>query len=72
MLVIPTQALFLKKGKTHVYKVIKNKVELVAVKTGLQEKEKVEIISGLKSGDQIVSKNPERLYPGMNVSIYKG
>lgn len=72
VLVIPTQALFLKKGKTHVYKVIKNKVELVAVKTGLQEKEKVEIISGLKSGDQIVSKNPERLYPGMNVSIYKG
>ncbi|KTD05925.1 efflux protein [Legionella gratiana] len=71
-LVIPTQALFLKKGKTHIYKVINNKIELVAVKTGLQEKENVEIISGLRPGDQIVSKSPERLYPGMDVLIYKG
>ncbi|CAM2748723.1 efflux protein [Legionella steigerwaltii] len=71
-LIIPTQALFLKQGKTHVYKVIDKKIELVAVKTGIQEKDKVEIISGLKSGDKIVSKNPERLYPGLEVSIYKG
>lgn len=71
-LVIPTQALFLKQGKTRVYKVVNRKIELVTVKTGIQEKEKVEIISGLKSGDQIVSKSPERLYPGMDISIYKG
>ncbi|KTD74496.1 efflux RND transporter periplasmic adaptor subunit [Legionella tucsonensis] len=71
-LVIPTQALFLKQGKTHVYKVVNNKIELVAVKTGIQEKDKVEIISGLKSGEQIISKSPERLYPGLEVSIYKG
>lgn len=71
-LIIPTQALFLKQGKTHVYKVVDKKIELIAVKTGIQEKDKVEIISGLKSGDQIVSKNPERLYPGLDVSIYKG
>ncbi|QMT61300.1 efflux RND transporter periplasmic adaptor subunit [Legionella sp. PC997] len=71
-LVIPTQALFLKKGTTHVYKVVDKKIELVAVKTGLQEQDKVEIISGLKSGDQIVSKSPERLYSGLEVSIYKG
>ncbi|MCW8398702.1 efflux RND transporter periplasmic adaptor subunit [Legionella sp. PATHC038] len=71
-LIIPTQALFLKQGKTHVYKVVDKKIELVAVQTGIQEKDKVEIISGLKSGDQIVHKNPERLYPGLEVSIYKG
>lgn len=70
-LIIPTQALFLKQGKTHVYKVIDKKIELVKVKTGIQEKDNVEIISGLKSGDQIVSKNPERLYPGLEVSIFK-
>lgn len=71
-LVIPTQALFLKQGKTHVYKVVANKIELVAVKTGIQEEDKVEIISGIKPGEQIVSKSPERLYPGLDVSIYKG
>ncbi|PWY56949.1 efflux RND transporter periplasmic adaptor subunit [Legionella qingyii] len=71
-LVIPAQALFLKQGKTHVYKVVDKKIELIAVKTGIQEQDKVEIISGLKSGDQIVSKSPERLYPGLEISIYKG
>ncbi|WP_454782961.1 efflux RND transporter periplasmic adaptor subunit [Legionella sp. WA2022007384] len=71
-LVIPTQALFLKQGKTHVYKVVDKKIELIAVKTGIQEQDNVEIISGLKSGDQIVSKSPERLYPGLEVLIYKG
>jgi membrane fusion protein (multidrug efflux system) len=71
-LVIPTQALFLKQGKTHVYKVVNKKIELVAVKTGIQEKDKVEIISGLNPGEHIVSKSPERLYPGLEVSIYKG
>ncbi|MCW8471041.1 efflux RND transporter periplasmic adaptor subunit [Fluoribacter gormanii] len=71
-LVIPTQALFLKQGKTHVYKVVNKQIELTAVKTGIQERDKVEIISGLKSGDQIVSKSPERLYPGLEVAIYKG
>ncbi|AWN75392.1 TPA: efflux RND transporter periplasmic adaptor subunit [Legionella anisa] len=71
-LVIPTQALFLKQGKTHVYKVVNKKIELVAVKTGIQEKDKVEIISGIQSGEHIVSKSPERLYPGLEVSIYKG
>ncbi|KTD39985.1 efflux RND transporter periplasmic adaptor subunit [Legionella parisiensis] len=72
VLVIPTQALFLKQGKTHVYKVVNKKIELVPVKTGIQEKDQVEIISGLKSGENIVSKSPERLYPGLEVSIYKG
>jgi membrane fusion protein (multidrug efflux system) len=71
-LVIPTQALFLKQGKTHIYKVVDKKIELVAVKTGIQQKDRVEIIAGLKSGDRIVSKSPERLYPGLEVSIYKG
>ncbi|STY30674.1 efflux protein [Legionella wadsworthii] len=71
-LVIPTQSLFIKRGKTHVYKVVNNKVELIAVKTGIQEEDKVEIISGLKSGEQIVSKSPERLYPGQEILIFKG
>lgn len=59
VLVVPTQALFLKNGKLSVYKVINNHIEFVAVKQGIRNKEKVEIISGLNSGDQIIKKNPE-------------
>lgn len=70
-LVMPTAALFLKKGKPHMYKVNNRKIELVAVKTGIQEKDKIEVIAGLHSGDQVIIKNPERLYPGLEVMIYQ-
>ncbi len=69
-LVIPTQALFLKNGKPCIYKVNNNHIELVGVKTGIQQKNKVEITSGLKPGDQVIIKSPERLYPGLEVAIY--
>ena len=70
-LVIPTQALFLREGSTCIYKINNNQIELVKVKTGIQDKEKVEIISGLKPGEQIIIKSPERLYPGLTVAIYQ-
>lgn len=70
-LVVPAQALFLKNGKTYVYTVVNNQIELTAVKSGLRQKDNVEITQGLKTGDQIVIKSPERLYPGLNVSVYQ-
>jgi membrane fusion protein (multidrug efflux system) len=70
-LIIPTQALFLKNEKLSVYKVINNRIKLVTVKSGIQEKDKVEIISGLNPEDQVIIKGPERLYPGMEVSVYQ-
>lgn len=71
VLVVPTSALFLKNGTPHLYKVNNNKIELIKIKTGIQEKDTVEISSGLKSGDQVIIKNPERLYPGLTVAIYQ-
>lgn len=70
-MVVPTNALFLKNGTTHLYKVIKNKIELLPVKTGIQEKNTVEITSGLSIGDEIIIKSPERLYPGLEVTVFK-
>jgi membrane fusion protein (multidrug efflux system) len=35
------------------------------------EHDKMEVTSGLKAGEQIVIKNPERLYPSMEVSVYQ-
>ncbi|MDR3501269.1 MAG: efflux RND transporter periplasmic adaptor subunit [Legionella sp.] len=71
VLVAPVQALFLKEGKLSLYKVINNRIELVNVKSGIKEKDTVEIISGLKPNDQVIIKNPERLSPEMDVSIYQ-
>lgn len=71
VLVLPTQAFFLKNGNTHVYKIVDKKIELVPVTTGILEHDKMEVISGLKAGEQIVIKNPERLYPSMEVSVYQ-
>lgn len=68
-LIVPAQALFLKEGKTFVYKVNNNQIELAAVQSGIHEKDSIEIISGLHAGDEVISKSPERLYPGLNVTI---
>ncbi|QBR83050.1 efflux RND transporter periplasmic adaptor subunit [Legionella israelensis] len=70
-IVVPFQALFLKNGQPFVYLVKKGKIVLVAVKTGLQQKDKIEILTGLKPGQQLVIKGQERLYPDMPVDIYQ-
>ncbi|HDV6633935.1 TPA: multidrug efflux RND transporter periplasmic adaptor subunit LpeA [Legionella pneumophila] len=69
-IVIPFQALFLRNSKPFVYIVKKGKIVLVSVKTGLQQQDKIEIVEGLKAGQQLVIKGQERLYPEMAVDIY--
>lgn len=69
-IVIPFQALFLKNSQPFVYLVKQNQIVLVAVKTGLQQRDKIEITNGLKPGQQLVIKGQERLYPGLTVDIF--
>lgn len=69
VLVIPDKALFLKDGLLSVYKTKNHHIELVRVKQGIQEQDKVEISSGLKTGDEVIIKNPERLSPGLEVIV---
>lgn len=71
IIVIPTDAIFLRNGKPYVYIVENNLIVLVPVKTGLKSKSRVEIVSGLKLDQQLVIKGQERLYPNMQVSIYQ-
>ncbi|VEG91998.1 efflux RND transporter periplasmic adaptor subunit [Legionella spiritensis] len=70
-LTIPFQAVFLKNSNPFVYVVEQDKVVLVAVKTGLMQQNRVEIIDGLKPGQQVIIKGQERLYPNMTVDVYK-
>lgn len=71
VIVIPQQAIFLRNGKRFVYLVSDHKVELVPIHVGLQDKAYIEVTSGLKPGQLLVTKGQERLYPGMTVGIYK-
>ncbi len=71
VIVAPFSAIFLKNSKPFVYVVEKDNVVLVPVKTGLKEKDKIEIVSGLKPGQQLIIRGQERLYPGLQVAIYK-
>ena len=66
---VPTESIFQKEGKSYVYVVQENKLKRVAVKTGLQEKTRLEIISGLKEGDVVVIKGQDRLQPDMTVQV---
>lgn len=70
-LVVPYQALFLRNSEPFVYVVEQGKISLVAVKTGLKQRDKIEITAGLKVGQQLVIKGQERLYPELAVEIYK-
>lgn len=69
-IVIPFQALFLRDSQSVVYVVTNGKVQLISVKTGMKQEDKVEIIKGLKSGQQLIIKGQDRLYPDMSVDIY--
>ncbi len=69
-IVIPLQALFLRDARPVVYIVKEGKVQLVSVKTGIKQADKIEILDGLKSGQQLIIKGQDRLYPEMKVDIY--
>lgn len=71
-LAIPFEAYFLRDGKAHVYKVVEKKTKLTAIRIGIQEKNRLEVVEGLKEGDQIVSVNPTRLYPELDIDIASG
>ena len=66
---VPIGAVFLKEGKSYVYVVQDNKLKRIAVKLGLQEQARVEIVSGLTAGDVVVTKGQDRLQPDLTVQI---
>ncbi len=58
-LAIPANALFEKEGKSYAFKFLgKNKYEKVEIETGLSNDRLVEIISGLKENDQVLTALP--------------
>jgi membrane fusion protein (multidrug efflux system) len=55
-----------------VYTIIDNKAHIGAVRTGVKEKNIIEILEGLSPGDLVVSEGQARLYPEIAVKIFEG
>lgn len=70
-LLIPTQSVIPTTRDKKVVLVAKGKASLVTVKLGMRSEDKVEVVSGLKSGDTILTTGLMQVKEGMDVTITK-
>jgi len=68
-MVLPEQALVPQGTEQYVFKVIDGKVARVRIETGQRRDGKVEVVSGLKPGDTVVTAGQLKLRDGVNVAI---
>ena len=72
VLAIPSALPIRNLSRNIVYRVKGDQVEAVNVKLGIRFAEKVEVLSGLKEGDEIVIVGQHRLTDGCQIKILKG
>lgn len=66
-LVLPEDALVFQNSQFYVYKIVDDKVALVAVDLGIRESGYVEIKKGLEKGDKVVLSGQVKLYDGAQI-----
>ncbi len=66
---VPVEAIVEKKGKKYVFRVVDGKAVLTPVLTGIQTETNVEILSGLRVGDKVVTGGVEKLKDGQAVKM---
>jgi len=71
-IVIPEEALVPRGDRRYVYKIVGDKAELVEIRIGLRETGRVEIVSGLATGDVIVTAGQAKVRPGSTIRIVGG
>ncbi|RNB80627.1 efflux RND transporter periplasmic adaptor subunit [Brevibacillus nitrificans] len=71
-LVISRKAVFEENGKQYVYRLDQLTAKKVEVKTGVQTSDAVEILAGVKEGEQIVVRGQTLLKDGATVQIQQG
>jgi RND family efflux transporter MFP subunit len=64
---VPADAIVEKSGNKYVYKVVDGKAKLTPVEVGIVTESEVEILDGVKIGDQVVTKGVEKLKDGQAV-----
>jgi membrane fusion protein (multidrug efflux system) len=68
-LMVPEEALISQGEQQMIYKVVAGKVEATAVKIGLRQKGRVEILEGLRPGDTVITAGQIKVRPGMPVTV---
>lgn len=66
---IPKYAIITKDKKEFVYLAKENKAVMINVQLGDYEKDRVEVISGLKAGDQLILTSLQRLVDGQDIQV---
>ncbi|WP_039455150.1 efflux RND transporter periplasmic adaptor subunit [Candidatus Jidaibacter acanthamoebae] len=69
-LVIPKSAIFMKEGKSHLFKIKEGKALSFEVKIGEQTDKMVEIIEGLEEGDSVILYGQSNIQDGNPVEVY--
>ncbi len=67
-LAIPKQSVLTKDGDTIVYVVAKEKAVLTKIKTGAENKDSIEVLSGLKEGQKVVTLGNYELTDGADIT----
>ena len=68
---LPKACVFIQNGHTMIYKIKDNKAYIGPVKTGVREKDTIEILEGVAAGDIVVLGGQARLYPEVKVKIFE-
>lgn len=68
-LAVPADAVIEKKGKKFVFVVEDGKAKLTPVEVGIINEETIEIASGIRAGDRVISKGIDKLEDGQPVKI---
>jgi membrane fusion protein, multidrug efflux system len=68
---VPRTAVFLKDGNPFVYIIEDGKAGLARLELGLQGKERVEVLDGLKEGDLVILKGQDNIWPTRAVKDVK-
>lgn len=71
VIVLPVESIVIKDDHYFVYIVKNGRAVLTPVELGLREKDKIEIISGVTVGDQVIITGQTRLHPDADVTIHQ-
>lgn len=71
-IVIPREAIVTTNGDKFVYLVVQDKAVLRKVTTGIEGKENIEILSGVREGDRVIVKGQTFLRDGEPVQVVRG
>lgn len=70
-LFVPSESIFMEGKDSFVYVVVGTKAKKRKVQVGFEDGGKVQLISGIKAGEQVVSRNPGRLSDDQDIQVAK-